>query len=185
MKRYVILAGVNGAGKSTLFSLIPSIGEIEKINLDEVVRQIGDWKNTQDVIKAGKLVVSRINRYFDNGISFSQETTLCGHSIFKNIKRAKGLGYRIEMYYVGLDSVDIAKQRIKARVMRGGHGIPDEDVEKRYVESLRNLSIALHQCDIVTIYDNTEHFQRFAVYEQGELVRITERVPRWYQVLLK
>jgi predicted ABC-type ATPase len=34
MKKYVLLAGVNGAGKSTLFSLIPSLSEIQKINLD-------------------------------------------------------------------------------------------------------------------------------------------------------
>ena len=34
MKRYVLLAGVNGAEKSTLFSLISSLSEIEKINLD-------------------------------------------------------------------------------------------------------------------------------------------------------
>lgn len=40
MKKYVLLAGVNGAGKSTLFSLISSLSEIEKVNLDETVREI-------------------------------------------------------------------------------------------------------------------------------------------------
>jgi predicted ABC-type ATPase len=80
MKRYVLLAGVNGAGKSTLFSLIPSLSEISKINLDDTVRTIGDWRDAKAVIRAGKLVVCRINDYFDNGISFSQETTLCRDS---------------------------------------------------------------------------------------------------------
>ena len=57
MKRYVIIAGVNGAGKSTLYSLEDIFSKIEKINLDEVVREIGDWRNVFDVISAGKIVI--------------------------------------------------------------------------------------------------------------------------------
>ena len=51
MKRYVLLAGVNGAGKSTLFSLISSLSEIEKINLDETFREISG-KNTPRYYKS-------------------------------------------------------------------------------------------------------------------------------------
>lgn len=61
MKKYVILAGVNGAGKSTLFSLLSSLNEIEKINLDDIVREIGNWRNVGDVVEAGKIVVKKIN----------------------------------------------------------------------------------------------------------------------------
>ena len=35
-------------------------------------------------------------------------------------------------HYVGIESVEIAKQRIAYRVAHGGHGIPDADVERRY-----------------------------------------------------
>ena len=52
MKRYVILAGVNGAGKSTLFTILSSLSEIEKINLDEIVREIGDWRDIHAVMEA-------------------------------------------------------------------------------------------------------------------------------------
>ena len=184
MKRYVLLAGVNGAGKSTLFSLIPSLAEIEKINLDETVREIGDWQNPHDVIKAGRIVVSRIKQYLDTGTSFSQETTLCGKSILEVVKKAKTLGYYIEMHYVGLDNADIAKLRIKNRVMHGGHGVPDSDVNRRYNESLKNLRSVLPQCDIAAIYDNTKIFRRFAVYELGRPIRISDQIPRWYQDFL-
>ena len=50
------------------------------------------------------------------------------------------------MHYVGIESAEIAKQRIAERVKMGGHGIPDRDVEKRYEESLRNLGEAVGQC---------------------------------------
>jgi predicted ABC-type ATPase len=185
MKRYVILAGVNGAGKSTLFSLISSFDEIEKINFDETVREIGDWRDAKVVIQAGKIVVCRINDYFSKGISFSQETTLCGRSIFHNIQTAKKLGYSIEMHYVGLDSADIAKKRVKNRVLHGGHGISDEDIERRYVETLENLKTVLPQCDLAVIYDNTEKFRRFAIYKAGKCVRLSSRVPEWYQSIVR
>lgn len=185
MKRYVILAGVNGAGKSTLFSLISSLSEIEKINLDEMVREIGDWRDMHAVIEAGKLVIRRINNCFIEGVSFSQETTLCGKSILCNIQKAKKLGYNIEMHYVGLDSADTAKLRVKNRVEHGGHGIADEDVERRYVETLKNLKIVLPQCDLAAIYDNTESFRRFAIYKDGKCVRLSNRVPEWYRSILE
>ena len=49
------------------------------------------------------------------------------------------------MPYVGIESDEIAKQRIAERVKMGGHGIPDRYVEKRYEESLRNLGEAVGQ----------------------------------------
>ncbi len=180
MKKYVLLAGVNGAGKSTLFSLISSLSEIEKVNLDETVREIGDWRNPKDVLSAGRIIISRIDRFFAEGVSFSQETTLCGKSIFQNIRRAKSLGYSIEMHYVGLDSADIAKERVKSRVMHGGHGIPDEDIERRYVESMKKLKMVLPVCDVVAIYDNTDAFRRFAIYKNGVCVRVSSHIPNWY-----
>jgi predicted ABC-type ATPase len=137
------------------------------------------------VIQAGKIVIGRIKEYFLNGTSFSQETTLCGKSILRNIEIAKGLGYSIEMHYVGLDSADIAKQRVKNRVEHGGHGISDEDIERRYVETLENLKMVLPQCDLAAIYDNTEGFRRFAIYKNGKCVRLSSRVPRWYQSILE
>ena len=61
MKKYVIIAGVNGAGKSIFYSLVPKFTEYKKINLDDVVREIGDWKNTADVIKAGGHGINEID----------------------------------------------------------------------------------------------------------------------------
>ena len=83
-----------------------------RINTDEIVESFGAWQNTQDVLKAGKIAVKTIKEYFEQGISFNQETTLCGASIIRYIKMAKSLGYTIELHYVGVASADIAKVRI-------------------------------------------------------------------------
>ena len=52
-----------------------------RVNTDEIVRDFGDWRNVADVMTAGKIAVKKIVRYFDEGITFNQETTLCGKSI--------------------------------------------------------------------------------------------------------
>ena len=184
MKKYIIIAGVNGAGKSTLYQTIESLKEMPRVNVDEIVREIGDWKNMSDVFKAGKIAVKRISQYFAESITFNQETTLCGQTIIRNILKAKELGYFIELHYVGVDSVEIAKDRVKHRVQQGGHGIPESDIEKRYEETFERLNSILKECNLIAFYDNTESFRRFAICKNGELVRISHNVPKWFSKVL-
>jgi len=181
MKKYILFAGVNGAGKSTLYQSQTFNPTVQRINTDEIIREFGKWYNPPDIIAAGKIVIKRFGEYIENGITFSQETTLCGKSILKNIQRAKKEGYLIEMHYVGVDSVEIAKERIKKRVENGGHGIPDKDVERRYIASFENLRQVMEDIDLVAFYDNTETFRRIAIYRKGSIVRLSKTVPFWFE----
>jgi len=180
VKKYVIIAGVNGAEKSTLYQTIDSLQNMPRVNVDEIVREVGDWRSLKDVLFAGKIAVNKIEQYMREGISFNQETTLCGKSILKKIMRAKELGFFVEMHYVGVDSVQIAKDRVRHRVENGGHGIPEEDIEKRYIETFQQLNSILQKCNLVAFYDNTERFRRFAICKDGKLIRISQNIPAWF-----
>ena len=57
MKKYILFAGVNGAGKTTLYNTNILIQNMERVNLDEIVRNKGDWKNRKDVMAAGREAV--------------------------------------------------------------------------------------------------------------------------------
>lgn len=181
MKKYVLIAGVNGVGKSTLYQSLQSLQDMPRVNTDEILREFGDWRNIGDVIVAGKIAVKRISQYFDEGITFNQETTLCGKSILCNIKKAKKRGYFIELHYIGVESVDIAKERVLERVKQGGHGIAEKEIEKRYVNTFDNLKLILPECDLTAFYDNTLEFRRFAIYKNGNPVRVSHNVPIWYK----
>ncbi|MCM1048995.1 MAG: ATPase [Clostridiales bacterium] len=181
MKKYILIAGANGAGKSTLYQSLPSLRYMPRINADEILKGFGDWRNIVDVMTAGKMAVKRISQYLDEEITFNQETTLCGKTILKNIEKAKKKGFFIELHYVGVDSVDIAKERVAERVRQGGHGISERDVERRYVETFHGLKNVLPNCDLAVFYDNTIHFRRFAIYENGILKRVSLNVPIWYK----
>lgn len=185
MKKYVIFAGVNGAGKTTLYQANSKYKNLPRVNMDEIVRGFGSWKKDADIFKAGKIAVKQIKEYFENGKSFNQETTLCGYSIFKNVMKAKDLGYEVELFYVGLASAELAKERVEQRVRDGGHGIPPEDIERRYVESLENLKKIIPLCDRVIIYDNTKSFRKITSFINGECKDCAEEIPKWCEEILK
>ena len=186
MKKYVIVAGVNGAGKSTLYQSNNYLKNMPRINVDEIVNEIGNWQNTKDVFKAGKIAIQKINTYFEDSITFNQETTLCGKSMIKNISKAKELGYFIELHYIGVETVEIAKERVTHRVEQGGHGISEINIEKRYIETFNQLNSILDTCNLIAFYDNTKEFRRFAICKNGKLVRVSRNVPDWFRkVVLK
>lgn len=180
MRKYVLMAGVNGAGKSTLYQSLSGVHDIPRVNTDEIVREFGIWSNPTDVMKAGKIAIQQIQDFFINKVSFNQETTLCGKSILRNIKKAKESRYTVEMHYVGVESPDIAIERVHSRVEHGGHGIPDGDVRRRYFESFVQLKGIINQIDLLALYDNTVTFHRFAIYRNGEIVKISHNCPDWF-----
>ena len=76
------------------------------------------------------------------------------------------------------------KERIRQRVSKGGHGIPDEYVERRYDESIKNLRNILEQCEKITFYDNTNYFDRIAYYQNGKYDIMTEVTPQWLTLII-
>jgi len=180
MKRYTIFAGVNGAGKSTLYhEEYKPLQDEKRINTDEMVKAIGAWQDDDLQIKCAREAIKLIREYFVNGISFNQETTLSGNSIVNNIKKAKNLGYEIHLHYVGVESIEVALDRIKKRVSKGGHGIPEKDVRRRYKNSFENIGKVLPFCDVVVVYDNTTAMEIVAKFVGGNLVYKAKAIPSW------
>ena len=172
-KIFYLFAGVNGAGKSTLYnteSLDINIKDTVRINTDEIVRKIGNWKNDSDQIKAAKIAINLRNNCFQCGKSFNEETTLTGKTILKNIDKAKEQGYELQLFYVGLNSSDIAKERVKNRVEKGGHNIENDVIEKKYYESLKNLKKIISKFDKVYLYDNSIKYKNIFLFSDNTIL---------------
>lgn len=183
-KIYTLYAGVNGAGKSTIYSTTNYYENLNRVNPDEIlVSNGGDWRNEKDQLKAGREAVRRINSFIEQGISFNQETTLCGQSILRNIQKAKEQGFSIKLYYVGLNSPELAVERVKGRVSKGGHGIPEETIKKRYETSLEMLTKVLPLCDKAIIYDNSIKLDKIARYKEGNLELFNEKC-QWFNKVM-
>lgn len=186
MPTYTIFAGVNGAGKTSIYKSIyyDENKDEKRINTDEMVARIGSWRDSNLQMKCVREAVKLIRQYINNNISFNQETTLSGNSIVKNINNAKKKGFYIVMNYIGVESPEIAKERVKIRVSKGGHGIPDADVERRYYESLKNLQRVIDICDEINVYDNTEMFKEIVNIKNGNILWKANSIPSWVNVIL-
>ncbi len=134
-----IIAGANGSGKSTLASeLLPS-ENIEFLNADEVAKEICPEHIESVKIQAGKIVLKNLDNLLSSGKSFAIETTLAGKNHIKTIQKAKDLGYEVCLIYSYLDNPDFCENRIKVRVLNGGHDIPHEDIVRRFYRSKENF----------------------------------------------
>ncbi len=170
-KTYTLYAGVNGAGKSTIYKVVSQAPDEARINPDEILlKNGGDWRNTNDQIAAMQECVRKLHQYIEDGVSFNQETTLSGRSIFSTVQKARENGYLIKLFYIGLENADLAVQRVQQRVQKGGHGIDEATVRKRYSVSMTALRTIIPLCDIVEIFDNTSEFTSVAKYKNGEWI---------------
>ena len=134
-----IIAGANGSGKSTLASeLLPS-ENLDFLNADEVAKEICPENIESVKIKAGKIVLSRLEKLLNTEKSFAIETTLSGKNHIKTIESAKKIGHQVVLIYSYLDSPILCENRIKIRVLNGGHNIPKEDIIRRFYRSKKNF----------------------------------------------
>ena len=167
MKIYTIIAGVNGVGKSSLTGV-----------LNGVKNDLGIIVDT-----SGKAAIGRIDDCLKKGINFTQETTLSGARTLKTIKTAKELGYYIRLYYIGVGTAEESIKRIKNRVEKGGHSIPEEDVRRRYARRFEDLCAVLPYCSEVKLYDNENGFVEKAEYKNGSLIIKSSDIPEWLNEL--
>ena len=177
MITYTIIGGVNGVGKSSFTGVLKEnkyseLGTI--IDVDKITHELGG-----NMMEGGKTALRRIDECIEKGVSFTQETTLSGRKTETTAKKVKALGYRVRLYYIGLDSAEESLARIANRVRRGGHNIPENDVERRFAGRWEALSKILPFCDEVEFYDNNNGFDKVAEFYNGELRVIRKNPPLW------
>ncbi len=134
-----IISGANGSGKSTLASELLSAKTLDFLNADEIAKEICPEHIESVKIRAGKLVLKKLEQLLIKKSSFAIETTLAGKNHIKTIQKAKELGYKIVLIYSYLDNVEMCENRIKIRVLNGGHDIPKEDITRRFYRSKENF----------------------------------------------
>jgi predicted ABC-type ATPase len=110
--------------------------------------------------EANAEAVIRIEAWLDTSLavhkSVGVETVLSTGKYRPLVRKAKTLGFAIWLVYVVLDSPDRNIERVRLRVRKGGHHVPDDKVRSRYVRSLEEqFPWFLEQADVAWIYDNS------------------------------
>lgn len=180
MKIYTILGGVNGVGKSSLYGSLnlsrTDLGII--IDADKITASLGG-----DKLQGGKQAVKRISECLENGINFTQETTLSGTKTLRTIKSARERGFYVRLYYVAVGELSESLSRIENRVRKGGHDIPRDDVTRRFNKRFEDVLRVLPFCDEVHFIDNENGFVKVGEYKNGSLITFGENTPEWIREL--
>ena len=158
-KELYIIAGCNGAGKTTAsFTILPEMLDCKEfVNADEIARGLSPFQPEKVSFKAGRIMLERITDLLESKENFAFETTLATKSYRSIISLARADGYNVTLLFFWLQTVNLAIERVKTRVLEGGHNIETEVIERRYKRGIKNLfEIYLPIADEVMIFDNSE-----------------------------
>ncbi len=164
MPTLYIIAGPNGAGKTTAsYTLLPEVLHCDEfVNADDIAKGLSPFNPEGVAIEAGRIMLTRVKHLLSENKTFAFETTLATRSYVGLIKEAKEKGYEIELVFFWLNKAETCIERVKTRVLEGGHNIPEETIKRRYERGVNNF-VNLYEplVDKWMLFDTTH-----SVYEQ-------------------
>lgn len=157
--RLFVLAGTNGAGKSSIGGATIRARGGHYFNPDEASARIRADQPHLSATQANSAAWHEGKRLLQQaiaqGLDYNFETTLGGRSFAKLLKQAAEHGFEVRIWYVGLASPEMHLARVKARVKKGGHDIPEADIRRRFDQSRLQLIDLLPDLTELRVYDNS------------------------------
>lgn len=168
MATLYIITGPNGAGKSTAGpGLLPDLIRDQYPPFDgdklmmrkqiEFKKQSGSYKEARNL--ANEFVFKEFERLYthalDNDEHFSYEGHFSEPESWHLIEKFKQNGYRTEMIFLGLKSLQLSMDRVLHRAKKGGHNVQPYDIEKNFYGNLMELNRHLPLLDQLTLLDTS------------------------------
>ncbi|MBL1277430.1 MAG: hypothetical protein COB30_015220 [Ectothiorhodospiraceae bacterium] len=186
-----VLAGVNGAGKNSIGGAAIRAAGQDWYNPDEFARvmraQFPDESMQQINSAVWYAGLRRLEGAIRDKSHFTFETTLGDNTITNTLLDAIAAGVPVNIWYCGLNSVELHIERVAARVARGGHAIPEDLIRSRYVTSMRNLCRLTPGLSQLAVYDNSHalddnkqpNIRRLLHLVDGEVRELDQNMPVW------
>jgi predicted ABC-type ATPase len=186
-----IVAGPNGSGKSSLYSntdieafdqsvwiinpdlLTQRIQDVEKLPLDEA--------NVQAVVRIEAWLEASIRAHQTVGV----ETVLSTDKYRRLVLQAKQRQFEFRLIFVMLASPDLNVQRVRLRVSKGGHDVPEAKIRTRWTKSLGQLPWYLNQADQAAIFDNSGARPQLVGRKQRGVIVIDPAAPSALREVLR
>lgn len=178
-----IVAGPNGSGKSSLYGntdieafdqsvwiinpdlLTKRIQQIEKLSLENA--------NRQAVIRIEAWLEASIHAHQTVGV----ETVLSTDKYRRLVVAAKERDFEFRLIFVMLGSPDLNVQRVRLRVQKGGHDVPEDRIRTRWTRSLQQLPWFLEQADQAALFDNSGPVPQLIGRKQNDQILIDRDAP--------
>lgn len=133
-------------------------GTVWIINPDALTARIREREGV-DLLAANGDALDRIERWLTASVDAYQtvgvETVLSTDKYRVLVDHAKSHGFDVNILYVTLQSVELNVERVKSRVMRGGHDVSEDKIRARRERSFQQLPWFLERADYALIFDNS------------------------------
>jgi predicted ABC-type ATPase len=179
MPNLFIIAGPNGAGKTTYArDFLPAEMRChEFVNADLIAAGVSPFAPAQAGFEAGRIMIRRLRQLLAEQKDFAFETTLSGYGYIPLLEDARAAGYRIRLDFLWIASLDVARERIRQRVRKGGHDIPDDVQQRRFAKGIRML--IEHYRPLLNhwrLFDNTGDSPRIIAEEKDGAFTVVDAV---------
>ncbi len=154
-----VIAGVNGSGKSSIQGAAILKAKGHYYNPDEAAATLRaadpDLTQIDANSAAWKNGVELLRKAIRRRLDFAFESTLGANTIPGLLLEAANKGFHVRIWYVGLSSPELHIARVRQRVSRGGHAIPETDIRRRYDRSPLNLIKLMPHLIGFKVFDNS------------------------------
>ena len=180
---FILFLGVTGLEKQPLHLRFCLIKCKEFVNADEIAKGISPFQPENVSFQAGRIMLERINNLLTQRLDFAIETTLTTLSYKKTIEHAKKKGYTITLLFFWLNDVNLAIERVKTRVLEGGHNIPEDVIIRRYKKGILNLTdVFVNLCDYWLLIDNSCRPYTFIAEGNGAVDAVIYNDAKWNKI---
>lgn len=164
VKQLTVMAGPNGSGKTTLAEAYLSQHGALYLGADAIAEELSPGSPEAAQVAAGRRFLSAMQDALHNDRSLVVESTLSGRSFGRSIELARQLGFSVTIVFLFLDSADTCVARVQERKRKGGHGVPETDIRRRFGRSLRNfwMTYRFLADDWAVVYNAGSEFQDVA-----------------------
>lgn len=118
---------------------------------------------------------------------FSFETVFSHKSKIEFMERAKQKGWELYLYFISTSDSAINQGRVKERVEKGQHAVPEDKIIERYIRANNFLYDALKLCRRAYIFDNSNENSTLIVEKNsdGQIeIKCKEPLPQWIDTYL-
>jgi predicted ABC-type ATPase len=95
------------------------------INADLIAQGMSPFSPDAAAFRAGRLMLEEMERYAGLRETFGFEATLSGLGHLRLLRRLKKSGYEVHFFFLWVPTVSLALTRVRDRVLRGGHNVPE------------------------------------------------------------
>ena len=182
--RLWVVAGPNGSGKSTLYDRtdIEGFGRSVWIINPDLLSSLIHQHEGSGSAQANASALDRIRAWLDASIDAYQtigvETVLSTDKYRDLIENAQARGFEFRLLYVFLRDVRMNIERVKLRVAKGGHSVPESKIVERRQRSFDQLPWFLERADMALVYDNSSSDPKLVAKKTDGIIEVDPSISR-------